>query len=147
MAAGRYIVVGVDGSETSLEALRWARDECRRRDCALRVVTCWTYPVLIGMAAAQAPISGAELELDARAVGEAAVEKVLGSDQDVQVGTDVLEGPPSLKLLEYDHTAEMIVIGSRGRGGFAGLLLGSVSQHLAEHARCPVLVVHHPPAP
>ncbi len=57
------------------------------------------------------------------------------------VTIEVLDGAPSLRLLDFDRSAAMLVVGSRGRGGFAGLLLGSVSQHLAEHARCPVVIV------
>ena len=139
-AAGR-IVVGVDGSEASAEALRWAADEARRRGIGLHVVTCWSYPTLPWVPY-QPPLSAEEFERAARATAEAEVETVLGADrQGMDVSIEVLDGAPSLRLLDFDPIGEMLVVGSRGRGGFAGLLLGSVSQHLAEHARCPVVIV------
>lgn len=139
-AAGR-IVVGIDGSEPSAAALRWAAEEARRRAVGLHVVACWSYPVM-PFAPYQLPISGEQFEADARVAAAAEIEKQLGADQGgVDVALEVLEGPASLRLLELDDNAEMIVVGSRGRGGFTGLLLGSVSQHVAEHARCPVVIV------
>jgi nucleotide-binding universal stress UspA family protein len=136
-----WIVVGVDGSEHSEVALRWASTEAHRRGLGLQVVTCWSYPML-PWGPYQPPLSGQDFEAEARRIAETEVETVLGADRgslDVQIS--VLEGAASLRLLDYDKAADMIVVGSRGRGGFAGLLLGSVSQHLAEHARCPVVIV------
>jgi nucleotide-binding universal stress UspA family protein len=136
-----WIVVGVDGSEPSQAALRWAATEAHRRGVGLQVVTCWSYPML-PWGPYQPPLSGENFEADARQVAEAEVEKVLGHDRDsLDVQIAVLEGAASLRLLDYDQAADMIVVGSRGRGGFAGLLLGSVSQHLAEHASCPVVII------
>jgi nucleotide-binding universal stress UspA family protein len=136
-----WIVVGVDGSEASLAALRWAATEAHRRGVGLQVVTCWSYPML-PWGPYQPPLSSQDFEAEAREVAEAAAEKALGPDRsglDVQIL--VREGAASLRLLEFEGAADMIVVGSRGRGGFAGLLLGSVSQHLAEHARCPVVII------
>lgn len=136
-----WIVVGIDGSEPSQAALRWAATEARRRGLGLQVVTCWSYPML-PWGPYQPPLSGQDFEVAARQVAEDEVETVLGSDRaslDIEIA--VREGPASLQLLAYDEAGDMIVVGSRGRGGFAGLLLGSVSQHLAEHARCPVVIV------
>ena len=138
------IVVGVDGSDLSAAALAWAADEARRRDVGLHVVTCWSYPTM-AFSLYQLSIPGEVFERDARAAAEAQVEQVLGADrQGLVVTVEVLQGPAALGLLEFDRSAEMLVVGSRGRGGFAGLLLGSVSQYLAEHARCPVVVIHGP---
>lgn len=139
-AAGR-IIVGVDGSDPSASALRWAADEARRRGVGLHVVTCWNYPV-VAWGPYQPPMSGEEVAAAAREVAQTEIEKVLGADgKDLDVTFELLEGAPSLRLLELDHIGEMIVVGSRGHGGFAGLLLGSVSQHLAEHAHCPVVII------
>jgi nucleotide-binding universal stress UspA family protein len=139
--AANRIIVGIDGSEPSANALRWAADEARRRDVGLHIVTCWSYP-MIPWGPYQPPISSEEFVQAARETAEAEVDKVLGADREgLDVTMEVLEGAPSLRLLDFGRIAEMFVVGTRGRGGFAGLLLGSVSQHLTEHARCPVVVV------
>jgi nucleotide-binding universal stress UspA family protein len=136
-----WIVVGIDGSDPSQAALRWAAQEAHRRGVGLQAVTCWSYPML-PWGPYQPPLSGQDFSAEARAVAEAEVDKVLGPDRDsLDVQIAVLEGAASLRLLDYDQAADLIVVGSRGRGGFAGLLLGSVSQHLAEHARCPVVII------
>jgi nucleotide-binding universal stress UspA family protein len=136
-----WIVVGVDGSDASQAALRWAATEAHRRGVGLQVVTCWSYPML-PWGPYQPPLSSQSFEAEAREVADTAIDKMLGPDRaglDVQV--TVLEGSASLRLLDFDQAADMIVVGSRGRGGFAGLLLGSVSQHLAEYARCPIVII------
>ena len=136
-----WIVVGIDGSEASEAALRWAAIEARRRGVGLQVVLCWSLPTL-PWGPYQPPLSGQEFEAEAHTVAELEVDKVLGADRgSLDLEICVVEGPASLRLLEWDRAADMIVVGSRGRGGFAGLLLGSVSQHLAEHARCPVVIM------
>jgi nucleotide-binding universal stress UspA family protein len=134
-----WIVAGVDGSEPSQAALRWAADEAQRRGLDLQVVTCWSFPTL-PWTPYQPPLAGRTFEAEARHVAEKELDEVLGPDRG-PIDIAVLEGAASLRLLEYDRVADMIVVGSRGRGGFVGLLLGSVSQHLAEHAHCPVVIV------
>ncbi len=136
-----WIVVGIDGSELSQAALRWAAQEAHRRGVGLQVVACWSYPMM-PWGPYQPPLSSQDFDAQARELAEREVDEVLGSDHgslDVQIAT--LQGAASLRLLDYDGAADMIVVGSRGRGGFAGLLLGSVGQHLAEHARCPVVII------
>jgi len=136
-----WVVVGLDGSEPSRAALRWAAKEAHRRGDGLQVVTCWSYPVL-AWGAYTPPVSGEGWAGQARDAAIEDVNRVLGDDAgNLDIELSVLEGPASLRLLEYDDAADMIVVGSRGRGGFTGLLLGSVSQHLAEHARCPVVII------
>ncbi|HEY7134606.1 MAG TPA: universal stress protein [Acidimicrobiia bacterium] len=136
------IVVGVDGSEASDRALWWAAEESRLRRLPLLAVTCWTFPALVSPVPFQPPISAEVIAGEAQAVLKAAVERVLGRDADtLDWEGEVVEGAPSLRLLELSKDAAMVVVGSRGRGGFTGLLLGSVSQHLAEHASCPVMVL------
>jgi nucleotide-binding universal stress UspA family protein len=136
------IVVGVDGSEAADRALFWAAEESRLRKLPLLVVTCWTFPALVAPVPFQPPISMDTLAAQAREVLKAALERVLGRDADaLDWEGEVLDGQPSSRLVELSKGAAMVVVGSRGRGGFAGLLLGSVSQHLAEHASCPVAVL------
>jgi nucleotide-binding universal stress UspA family protein len=140
-SAANRIVVGVDGSEASETALRWAADEARLRGVGVHVVGCWDFPAL-PWGPYQPPLSGEGLENDTREVVEKEIENVLGAaPEGLDVSVEVILGPASLRLLDFGDIAEMIVVGSRGRGGFTGLLLGSVSQHLAEHARCPVVIV------
>jgi len=141
MPSEGWIVVGIDGSDESEAALRWAATEARRRGVGLQVVLCWSYPTL-PWGPYQPPLSGREFAAEAQKAAEAEVEKVLGEDRgSLDVEVCVVEGTASLRLLDWDNAADMIVVGSRGRGGFSGLLLGSVSQHLAEHARCPVVII------
>lgn len=141
-AKGR-IVVGVDGSDGAAHALTWAAEEARLRGVGLLTVTCWQFPALVAPMPFQPPIAAETLEDGARQMLEETVERVLGPDDDRDdVLAQVCEGSPSLRLVELSKHAEMVVVGSRGRGGFAGLLLGSVSQHVAEHGHCPVVIVH-----
>ena len=136
------IVVGVDGSEHSIEALRWAADEARLRSCGLRVVAAFTTPLMTTGYEVAAPDpadlrAATESVLDA-AVGAANRESLL-EGLDVQV--EVLDGHPGERLIACSETAELLVVGSRGHGGFVGLLLGSVTTYCVNHARCPVVVV------
>jgi nucleotide-binding universal stress UspA family protein len=82
-------------------------------------------------------------EADARSVLVKAVEEITGDKTQVTVETVVLEGPPALELLKVANGAQLLVVGSRGHGALAGMLLGSVSEHCVSHAQCPVVVVHH----
>ncbi|MEV0567754.1 universal stress protein [Dactylosporangium sp. NPDC050588] len=125
------IVVGVDGSAASRGAVRWAADEAARHGCPLKVVHALGIPVPFGL-----------YEQESAPAGDAAA-LVRGWAPTVEVETVVAAGEPSDVLCEQSHRARLVVIGSRGLGGFAGLLLGSVGMHLSSHAACPVLVVHH----
>lgn len=138
---GRVVVVGVDGSEASSRALAWAAQEACLRNAILRVVHAWNLPAL--SAAAYLPPSAFE---DAPGETQAALDtqiaEVLGPVPDVKWEREVLQGPAAQVILEAAEDAELVVVGSRGRGGFAGLLLGSVSNQVAHHAHCPVTIVH-----
>jgi len=136
------IVVGVDGSPGSRAALRWAHDEARLRAATLVAVAVWQYPMMTSLPAFGAMPPPEDLGTEA----EAALLKTLSDEGveatgDVPVTTVVAEGPPAKALLEAAGDAAMLVVGSRGHGGFTGLLLGSVSQQCASHAACPVVVV------
>jgi nucleotide-binding universal stress UspA family protein len=132
------IVVGVDGSEESKDALRWAAGEAQMRGASLRVVICWQLPVVpYGVWAAY------DAGQESKDIVDEEVHQVLGFVADDYVITSVVEGEPRLTLLEAAKDADLLVVGTRGHGLFAGLLLGSVSQYCVKHARCPVAVVHH----
>ena len=138
------IVVGVDGSESAQAALRFAFDEARLRGAAVRAVAAWHVPTNAYGSAFVAPADGVldELETAARTALERALTHA-GDDADLEVEPVVREGVPARVLLEEARDADLLVVGSRGLGGFRGLLLGSVGQQCAQHALCPVVVVPH----
>ncbi len=129
------IVVGVDGSPASAEALSWAARQARLTGAALEAVTAWTYPMTYGFPV----IANVDWEHGARTVLTDAIHAVLGDDADVL--RRVVEGHAAQVLTEAAVGADLLVVGSRGHGGFTGLLLGSVSEHVVTHAPCPVVVV------
>ncbi|MGI5413590.1 universal stress protein [Streptomyces chartreusis] len=139
--AGR-IVVGVDGSDSSKQALRWAVRQAELTGAAVEAVTAWDIPQFHGSLAWLPPSSSDEGALEARARQqlEDAVEEALGSRPPVEVRTVARYGTPASVLLNAAREASLLVVGSRGLGGFAGLLLGSVAQHCVQHAACPVVV-------
>jgi nucleotide-binding universal stress UspA family protein len=132
------IVVGVDGSEPSKLALRWARRLAAVEQADIDVIGAWTWPSLAGatvVALDYSPMDDIEKELTA------AVDEVVGPDRPLGLRVRAVNGGAAHVLVEASRTALLVIVGSRGLGGFMGLLLGSVSQHVAEHAACPVLVV------
>ncbi|MFF4603238.1 universal stress protein [Streptomyces sp. NPDC001339] len=138
-----WIVVGVDGSESSKEALRWAVHQGRLTHCPVHAVIAWEYPPLFGSIGwLDAP---QELAPDAKVwAGQSldrAVEEVVGAAEAARIRTTVAYGTPAAVLLEAAEDAALLVVGSRGHGGFTGALLGSVSWHCTQHAPCPVVVV------
>jgi nucleotide-binding universal stress UspA family protein len=137
------VVVGVDGSEASSAALRWAAEEARLRHAVLHVVHAWHIPAVGYAGWAGVPVNdGVDWAQESAAGLAAQVEATLGDAPQLEVVREVVEGPAVAALLEAAQGAELVVVGSRGRGGFAGLRLGSVSAHVVHHARCPVTVVH-----
>lgn len=135
--AGR-VVVGVDGSASSELALRWAAEQVRLTGQELHAVISWDLPVSYDV-----PVS-TEFDWGGEAAGALAktVERVLGEDDARRVVQRVMKGRPAKVLTDAAGDADLLVVGSRGHGGFTGLLLGSVSQHVIAHAGCPVVVVH-----
>jgi nucleotide-binding universal stress UspA family protein len=142
------IVVGIDDSESSREALRWAVEEGRLRGTPVVAIHAWQPPMIPPMADI-GPVAPpmydiatliTEAEKAAQAFAERVVREVAGSDPGVEVRPVELEGSPASVLIEAAEGAELVVVGSRGVGGFRGLLLGSVGRHVAEHAPCPVVI-------
>jgi nucleotide-binding universal stress UspA family protein len=134
------VVVGVDGSDNSKRALAWAADEARLRHSPLEAVITWEYPTNFGWTPPWP--EGFDFEYEATKVLAETVAAVLGDDPDIDVKCTTVNGNAAHVLRERSHEASMIVVGSRGHGGFAGLLLGSVSEFLAAHSLCPVTIVH-----
>lgn len=134
----KIIVVGVDASEPSKEALRWAARQAQLSGDALRVVMSWEIPSM----AYWAPLpDGLDFEKETRQALHQTVLDVLGETPSVQVTEVVREGHPAPVLLAESANAELLVVGSRGHGEFTGMLIGSVSEHCVTHASCPVVVV------
>jgi nucleotide-binding universal stress UspA family protein len=135
------IIVGVDGSDASVEALRWAGRLATGTGARIEAIATWDIPTAYGWGAP--PLTA---EWDPKADMEkaltSAVDAAFGATRPVDMEMLVAQGHPAKVLLDRSHDALMLVVGSRGHGGFAGLLLGSVSTAVAEHATCPVLVVH-----
>ncbi|MGY1616197.1 universal stress protein [Geodermatophilus sp. SYSU D00691] len=144
-AASQRIVVGIDGSAGARAALAWALAEAARRGAGLEVVSAfpvdfyWADPYLLDTARID------EIRADTEARARAAVEEVraeVGTADDVDVQVLVVAGPPSGHLVQRSAEADLLVVGSRGRGGVRSTVAGSVALHCAAHARCPVVVVH-----
>ena len=127
------IVVGVDGSPESRAALHWAVGEARLRGAELQAVHVWGAPALAS------PTD--ELRLEARTLVDSVVAEALAGGDDVKVTPVLVQGNPAELIVEASRGADLLVVGSRGRGGFAGMLLGSVSAQCAHHAVCPVVIV------
>ena len=144
------IVVGSDGSEGGNAALGWAIEEAKLRHATLEVVHAWqsmspAWTGLGAMGSAMAPPVDVE---DLRAYAQGILDAVLATRTHELAGLDVdahlAEGHPIDVLVEASKHAELLVVGSRGLGGFRGALLGSVSQHVVHHGHCPVVVLPHP---
>jgi nucleotide-binding universal stress UspA family protein len=137
-ASRRRIVVGVDGSGSSIAALRRGADLAERLGTELVAVTVWQFP-------SSWPgyvMEGWSPEADARDIAEEASREVFGDAVPPWYSIAIRSGSPARQLIAESEGAEMLIVGSRGRGGFTGLLLGSVSRASVEHADCPVLVMH-----
>jgi nucleotide-binding universal stress UspA family protein len=140
MDGSKPVVVGVDGSEASLEALREAKELAGLLGAPLQTVITWEWPALSG----EIPdVIGYQPEKDAREALIRALTEVFGTASPEGVEQVVREGQAARILTELSDGARMLVVGSRGRGGFAGLLIGSVSSTVGAHAHCPVLITHH----
>ncbi|MEW1812138.1 universal stress protein [Pseudarthrobacter phenanthrenivorans] len=140
-AGPQGIVVGVDGSEHGQCALVWAAREAQRRGRPLHIVTAYSVPIFAasGLDGGYATVDDSVIREGAEAIVRQALEKVAAYDVDVT--SSVENGDAAGVLLEISETAELLVVGTRGRGGFVGRLLGSVSSALPAHAKCPTVTV------
>lgn len=140
------IVVGVDGSQAAGHALELAAQEAELRGGRLRVVSVWEIPPAVyggGFAPAPDQETLESFREHARTIAGDAIETVNRLHPGLQVESVTPEGHPAEALLAEAQDATLLVVGNRGRGGFASLLLGSVSHHVVHHAPCPVVVVPH----
>jgi nucleotide-binding universal stress UspA family protein len=143
----KTIVVGIDGSDHSMEALRWAAEEAQLRDCTLHVVQAWSATLGVGSspAGAMPPAvwSSEDHRVETAREMERTVETALGQDHGVDIEIVAHQGSPADVLISAAERvgAQLLVVGSRGRGGFKRLLLGSVGEQCATHAHCPVVII------
>jgi nucleotide-binding universal stress UspA family protein len=138
-----HIVVGVDGSDASRAALRWALGEGARRHGVVEALHVWEVPVVFGPVVGAFPYDTAALEGSAGKLLDELVDEALAEagSPAVTVERALVPGGPAANLIEAGERADLVVVGRRGVGGFGRLLLGSVSQKVATHAPCPVVVV------
>lgn len=138
---GGRVVVGVDGSDAARAALAWALEEARLRRATVEVVSAWQYPFEMAAGSFAVPAPAGEMRLWAEDVIEQALV-ALEADTEVPVVRRAEYGPAVSVLMTAARGADLLVVGTRGHSRVTGLFLGSVSQYLAVHAPCPVLVVH-----
>lgn len=135
------VIVGVDGSPDAVRALQWAAEYARAFQAPLHALTTFEIPKIYGPYAMAGWEDPARLEEDSRNMLADTVREAVGADAHVE--ERVLRGHPAQVLVKASQDAQLLVVGSRGRGGFTGMLLGSVSQHAVTQARCPIVVMPH----
>jgi nucleotide-binding universal stress UspA family protein len=137
-SATPFIVVGVDGSDSAIDALRWAAGQAELTGATLKLVTAWQLPMAYG-----APLGGLG-NYDAQGTAsEVLNETVTKAGVTLPVDTEVIQGSSAARLVEASEGAQLVVVGRRGHGELVGVLIGSVSAYVIAHAHCPVVVVHH----
>ncbi len=142
---GGKIVVGVDGSSASRQALRWAARQAERTGGELHAVAVWTTPTTYGWLL---PVEDLDWQGNAAAAAlEKTVRETLDDPAAERVHRKVLEGHPTRRLLDAAEGADLLVVGGQGHSELAGMLLGSVALHAVTRASCPVVVVPAPAAP
>ena len=138
------IVVGVDGSPASVDALRWALTQAELTSAPVEAIAAWQTPSQYGFEVYSAEVDWADL-------AEQTLKTALKDAADggtVDVTSVAVQGHPAQVLVDASARAQLLVVGSRGYGRLAGMLLGSVSEYVIAHATCPVLVIrHHEPTP
>jgi len=140
---GGRIVVGVDGSDSSQAALAWAVRQAALTGAEVEAVTAWQIPATYGYGYAMT-LAIPDLEKIARKVQGEAIAEAAGLAPDVRIRPVVVQDTPARALLDAAKGADLLVVGSRGHGGFTEALLGSVGQQCVHHAECPVVVIRGP---
>jgi nucleotide-binding universal stress UspA family protein len=133
------IIVGVDGSASSQRALAWALRQAEATGATVQAVLAWSVPTSYGTGVMVLP--GVQWQADAKETLEAAVASASSAYPEVPVQCHTIEGHPATVLLHQAKDADLLVVGSRGHGGFVGALIGSVSHHVIHHAPCPVVII------
>ena len=141
MTEQKRIVVGVDGSEASLKALRWAAEQAGFKQAVVEAIFAWDWPAYFGSGGWGAPSEAMPDKLAEQVLVES-VAKVLGDEPGVEVRTKAVQGNPASVLVAASEGAEQLVVGNRGHGTLTGALLGSVSLAAAHHAKSPVTIIH-----
>ncbi|MBC8195865.1 MAG: universal stress protein [Acidimicrobiia bacterium] len=140
----RRIVVGVEGSGYARAALIWAIDEAHHRDAVVEVVTCYS-PTYVPAAPdlGYVPLDSFDLLSEVEKMQSEVIESAVecANHPDVEIRKVIKKGRAADTLMAAAEGADMLVVGNRGRGGFAGLRLGSVSQSIAHHSPCPLVIV------
>lgn len=142
MAKEDIVVVAVDGSEASNNAVRWAANTAMKRGIPLRIASSYTVPQFLY---AEGMVPPKELfdDLQAETLEKIEAARAVAHEvaPDIKIGHTIAEGSPIDMLLEMSHDVTMVVMGSRGMGGLSGMVMGSVSASVVSHASCPVVVV------
>jgi nucleotide-binding universal stress UspA family protein len=143
---GRRIVVGLDGSPSSKAALAWAVCQARLTGASIEAVTAWHYPAMAGGVpfTPAGALEGSDFGGFATAVLSDAIKDTVDPAERVKISLTVREGNAAQVLLEVAKSADLLVVGSRGHGGFIEALLGSVSQECVHHAPCPIVIIRAP---
>ncbi len=132
----QVVVVGVDGSDQSRDAVRWAARQARLTGASLRAVSSWRWPNYL----TRVP-PGVDLASETAQTLHEVVTAALGDTPDITVTEHVADGPAGPALIAQARDAALLVVGARGRAAFPGMLLGSVAEYCVRNAPCPVLVV------
>jgi nucleotide-binding universal stress UspA family protein len=140
--AHNLIVVGIDGSESSNAALRWAVEEARLRHARVQALHAWWIHPMLGLSAEPVPAEADWDSQDATELLRTFITETLGEETGVEITPVAVQGQQaSAALVDAAKDADLLVVGSRGAGGFSGLLLGSISQQCAHHAPCAIVIV------
>ncbi len=134
MSTAPRIVVGIDGSASSKQALRWAVEQAQLTGAEVHAVIAWQLPEIYAY-------TPRDFAGDAHTTLEEAIDDALGVGAHHKLTLHVVEDHPAAALTGMCHDAQLLVVGSHGHGRFTGMLLGSVAQHCVQHACCPVVVV------